>query len=602
MLDQPRPHGLAGVGAGDGGRKGHGAHSGKPAKAAAGITTGQKFVAPVAFKRNTHGSPLPLRVQGAGQSGQQIGLGIGRILKAEALKPHRSTGTFCGLVPSPGQQSTQRFCRYGADITPERTLLSSGKNTRGHKALNFACAQGKAVGFGLAHFLSRARAAALHKLLPQCLKRQRVQCQMVPHQYKNAPAALPHKHGPKGVAAFGIQPCNDVAHCLAQHGSLRNRFVNIATLEPNFLRFGQHGGVVGRKGHTQRFVICGQGLQPCLKGGCGHICAYFERQQHKKLLPVQGVGGNKMLGKGQEGYAFARGNRRVIYILGCRRGLFASFKQGANVCKTRLAQKIGRTERGYATAAQNTRDLNGLDGIAAIAEKIALFRHGQCGTGVQNLAPSIGQHLPGLTPRKPPACTAHALRQFLQQGRSIGHTARIVFQHNARCRPGHQRKACRKLAGPQLKPKPLYLQPWRGHRLKMRVRCQKFRHYVCRAIAAVLDGLPHLMGGVGHGGAVCLIFKPYAQGHGVDVKTGGAKFVLGFAQAHGHAKQQLLAPKAAAKGTPRQSHKTGQHASARIFGQNFKTLGGLRININTGHGPGTAGSPCGLVYRLYPWL
>ena len=136
----------------------------------------------------------------------------------------------------------------------------------------------------------------------------------------------------------------------------------------------------------------------------------------------------------------------------------------------------------------------------------------------------------------------------------------------------------------------------------MRVRCQKFRHNVCRAIAAVLDGLPHLLGGVGHGGAVCLIFKSYAQGHGVDVKPGGTKFVLGFAQAHGHAKQQLFAPKAAAKGAPRQGHKTGQHAGTRIFCQNFKTLGGLCININTSHGPGTAGSPCGLIDRLYPWL
>ena len=133
----------------------------------------------------------------------------------------------------------------------------------------------------------------------------------------------------------------------------------------------------------------------------------------------------------------------------------------------------------------------------------------------------------------------------------------------------------------------------------MRVRCQKFRHNVYRAITAVLDGLPHLMDGVGHGGAVCLLFKPYAQGYSVNVKTCGAKLVLGFAQAHGHAKQQFLAAKAAAKGTARQSHKTGQHTCARIFGQNFKSLGGFCININAGHGPGTAGSPCGLVYRLY---
>ena len=460
MLGQPRANSLVGVSAGGGGLKRHGANSGKPAKAAAGVTARQKFVAPVAFKGNAHGSPLPLRVQGAGQGGQQIGLGIGRVLKAEALKPHGSTGTFCGLVPSPGQQSAQGLCRYGAGITPERALLGGGKSTRGHKALNLTCAQGKPLGLSLAHILSRARAAILYKLLPQCLERKRVQCQVVPHQHQNAPAALPHKHGPKGVAAFGVQPCSDVAHCLAQHGSLLNRFVNIAALEPNFLRFGQHSGVVGRKGHAQRLVICGQGLQPCLKAGWGHICANFERQQHKELLPVQGVRGDKMVGKGQQGYAFAGGNRRVIHILGCGRGLCTAFKQGANVCKTRLTQKIGRTERGYTAAAQDTRNLDCLDGIAAIAEKVALFRHEQCGAGVQNLAPCIGQHLPGLTPRKPLAGTAHALRHFVQQGPGV------------------------------------------GHRLKVRVRCQKFRHNVCRAIAAVLDGLPHLMGGIGHGGAV----------------------------------------------------------------------------------------------------
>ena len=77
MLGQPRPHSLTGLSASCGGLKGHGANCGKPAKAAAGVTTRQKFVAPVAFKCNAHGSLLPLRMQGAGQSGQQVGLGIG---------------------------------------------------------------------------------------------------------------------------------------------------------------------------------------------------------------------------------------------------------------------------------------------------------------------------------------------------------------------------------------------------------------------------------------------------------------------------------------------------------------------------------------------
>ena len=141
------------------------------------------------------------------------------------------------------------------------------------------------------------------------------------------------------------------------------------------LRFGQHGGVDGHKGHAQRLVIFGQGLQPCLKAGCGHICANFKRQQHKELLPVLGVRGDKMVGKGQQGHALAGGNGRVIHILGDIWGLCAAFKQGVNVRKTRLAQKIGRTERGYTTTAQDARYLNGLDGIAAIAKKVAFLRY-----------------------------------------------------------------------------------------------------------------------------------------------------------------------------------------------------------------------------------
>ena len=198
---------------------------------------------------------------------------------------------------------------------------------------------------------------------------------MMPCQHQNTSAALPHKHSPKGAADFGVQPCSDVGHGLTHHGRLPYRFGNIAVLKLNFLRIGQHRGVVGRKGHAQRLVIIGQGLQPCLKGGCGHIGAYFKRQQHKELLPVLGVRGNKMVGKGQQRHVLAGGNRRVIHILGCTRGFCATFKQSANICKARLAQKFGRAESGNAATAQDTRNLNSLDGIAAIAEKVAFIQH-----------------------------------------------------------------------------------------------------------------------------------------------------------------------------------------------------------------------------------
>ena len=221
---------------------------------------------------------------------------------------------------------------------------------------------------------------------------------------------------------------------------------------------------------------------------------------------------------------------------------------------------------------------------------------------MQNLAPSIGQYLPGISPRKPLARAAHALRQLLQQCLSVCHAAGIVLKHNARGSPGYQCKTGRQFAGPQLKPQPVNFQPRSGHGLKVRVCCQKFRHNICRAIAAVLDGLTHLTHSIGNGGAVCLIIKPDAQGYGIDVKPGGTKFVLRFAQAHGHAQQQFTAPKAAAKGAPRQSHKTGQHTGTRIFSQNLKALSGFRIYINAGHGPGTAGSPCSLIDLLYRGL
>ena len=174
----------------------------------------------MAFKGDVHGSPLPLGVQSTSQGGQQVGLDIGRIFKPETLKPCRSTGAFGSFVLSLGQQSAQRPCRYSAGSTPERALLYGGESARGHKALNLTRSQGKALGLALAHILNRARAAVVYKLLPQSLERQGVQCQMMPHQHKNAPATLLRKYSPKGVAAFRIQPCSDTGHGLAQQGYL----------------------------------------------------------------------------------------------------------------------------------------------------------------------------------------------------------------------------------------------------------------------------------------------------------------------------------------------------------------------------------------------
>ena len=133
----------------------------------------------------------------------------------------------------------------------------------------------------------------------------------------------------------------------------------------------------------------------------------------------------------------------------------------------------------------------------------------------------------------------------------------------------------------------------------MGMGCQKFRHNVCRAITAVLYGQSHLVGGIGHGGAVLLPFKAHTQGHGVDVKTGSTEFVLCFAQAHGHTQQQFSAPKAAAKGAARQCHKAGQHACTRIFCQNFKSLRSSCINLDADHGAATLRSAAGLIYRFY---
>ena len=216
---------------------------------------------------------------------------------------------------------------------------------------------------------------------------------------------------------------------------------------------------------------------------------------------------------------------------------------------------------------------------------------------MQNFAPGIGQHLPRIAADKARAGAAHALRKIFKQRLRIRHAASVVLKHNARGGPGYERKTGCKLAGPQLQPKPANLDAGGAQRLKMRVRGQKFGHDIGSAVTAVLNGLTHLPGRIRQGGAVFLPFKPYAQRHGVDVKPGCAKFVLRFSQAHGHAEQQLLAPKAPAKGAPCQRHKTGQHACASIFCQQLEAVRRLRININARHGSGAAGGPGCRIYR-----
>ena len=149
ILRQPWPHGLTGLDAGYGGFKRHGADCRKPAEAAACVKTRQKFVAPVAFKRYAHGGLLPLGVQGAGQSGQQIRLDIGRIFKPEALKLHGQTLTAGGLIPALRQKHTQGFAGHGAGSLPQGTLLRRRKNTASTQTLQLTGTQGKAVRFAL---------------------------------------------------------------------------------------------------------------------------------------------------------------------------------------------------------------------------------------------------------------------------------------------------------------------------------------------------------------------------------------------------------------------------------------------------------------------
>ncbi|KAF5075224.1 hypothetical protein DSECCO2_173720 [anaerobic digester metagenome] len=78
------------------------------------------------------------------------------------------------------------------------------------------------------------------------------------------------------------------------------------------------------------------------------------------------------------------------------------------------------------------------------------------------------------------------------------------------------------------------------------MRCQKFGYNIRSAVTAVFNGLPHLPRGIGHCGAVFKAVKTHTQGDGVDVESGSAKFVLRFAQAHGHAQQQFFSFKTAA--------------------------------------------------------
>ena len=272
----------------------------------------------------------------------------------------------------------------------------------------------------------------------------------MPHQQQKPPVALPGQHGPKGFAACRIKARRNLCHGLAQQSCLLHSICEIPTVQDYFLRLGQQHCMIRRKGHTQGFVMLRQGLQPCFNGRCWHICADFQRQHHEELLPVLWVRAQKMAGKGQQRHAFAGSNWRVVHGLHCRRVLCPTFQLVAKIGKTGLAQKFGGAERGDAVAPQDARNLDCLDGIAAIAEKVAFFRNDTVTAGVQNLTPGIGKHLTGITAGKSLAGTAHALRQLLQQALRIYHAAGVVLQHNARCIACHQRKTCRKFACPQL--------------------------------------------------------------------------------------------------------------------------------------------------------
>ena len=312
MPRQPRPHGFAGLCVGGGRFKGHGTYCGKPAKAAACVKSGQKFVAPVALKNYLHGAPLPLRMQGAGQPGQQIGLGVVRVLKPEPFKQNSSTDALDGFVPPLGQPGEQGLRRRCAGCKPEGALFFGGENPGCAQALNLAGAQGKPVGFAL----QIACAAVMDKFLPQCFERQRVQRKMVTRQHQKPPVPLPCKHSPQGAAVLRVQPGDNQGHDLAHQGCLLHRLSVFAALQADGLRLGKHRCVVWRKSHAQSFVACGQAGEPCLNARCRHPGSYFQRQQHKKLPPVQGMRRCKMPGKGQQGHPLARGNRRVIHILG----------------------------------------------------------------------------------------------------------------------------------------------------------------------------------------------------------------------------------------------------------------------------------------------
>ena len=375
MLRKPRAEGFAGLRVVQGRPKRHGADRRKPAKAAAGVKARQKFIAPVAFKCYAHRRLLPLGVQGAGKRGQQIGLGIGAVFLPEALKLRGQTGTAGGAVPAPvpalGQKSPQGFAWFGAGSPPQGALFLRREYPGGAQPLNLAGAQGKAVRFALGFTC----AAVMEQALPQGFKRERVQRKVMPHQQQEAFLALPGQHGPQSFAACRIKALCDLRHRLAQQACLLHSVSEIAAVQGYFLRFGQQHGMIRRKGHAQGFVIFRQGLQPCFNACRWHIRTNFQRQQHEELPPVTGMRTQKIAGKWQQGNLLAWGNRTVVHRLRGRKLAVGAFQQGAEVAKVGLAQKIRRAQGGYAAAAQNARYLDSLDGIAAIAEKVAFFLH-----------------------------------------------------------------------------------------------------------------------------------------------------------------------------------------------------------------------------------